>query len=132
MNPKRTLARLGQVLELSLDSGEVQPTEEYPIAGVYSFGRGLLKRSPVRGGETTFKKMTRLHRGDLIVSQLKAWEGALALVPDEYEGWFVSPNFPTFRPISEHIDMNYLGWYLRQETVWQALKSLARGMGRNV
>ena len=123
------LIPLGEVLHLHLDTVEVEPTDEYPIAGIYSFGRGLLRRSPVKGSETTFKKMNRLHSGDFVISQLKAWEGALAEIPADFNNWFVSPNFPTFRAIDSRLDIRYLEWFCKQKAVWQVLKNLARGMG---
>lgn len=121
--------RLGDVLELKIDAVPIDPAESYKIAGVYSFGRGLLAREPLLGSETTYKMFHRLHEGDFVMSQLKAWEGALARVPGAFDGWFLSPQFPTFRPVEGKLDISYFDWYCKQLKVWESLRSSARGMG---
>lgn len=128
MNSWRTVS-LGEVLNLTLDSVPVDPVATYPIAGVYSFGRGLLERPPLLGSETTYRVLHRLHENDFVLSQLKAWEGALARVPASFEGWYLSPQFPTFRAVPHHLDIRYLEWYCKQSKVWEQLRATARGMG---
>lgn len=123
------LVLLKDVLRLSIDSVPVDSSKTYPIAGVYSFGRGLLSRAPLLGSETTYKTLNRLHLDDFVLSQLKAWEGALTKVTDSYDGWFLSPQFPTFRAIPGRLDISYLDWYCKQAKVWDELRSTARGMG---
>lgn len=123
------LVTLREVLRLSIDAVPVDPSGSYPIAGVYSFGRGLLSRACLPGSETTYNVMHRLHKDDFVLSQLKAWEGALAKVPSSYDGWFLSPQFPTFRSILDRLEINYLDWYCKQSKVWDELKNTARGMG---
>ena len=88
------LVTLGNVLELKIDAVSVDASATYQIAGVYSFGKGLLARGPLPGTETTYKVFHRLHKDDFVLSQLKAWEGALARVPASFDGWFLSPQFP--------------------------------------
>jgi type I restriction enzyme S subunit len=123
------LVSLKDALRLSIDSVAVERSESYPIAGVYSFGRGLLSRAPILGSETTYKTLNRLHKDDFVLSQLKAWEGALAKVTSSHDGWFLSPQFPTFRAIKERLDISYLDWYCKQAKVWENLRNTARGMG---
>ena len=123
------LVPLKDTLRLSIDSVQVEPSQSYPIAGVYSFGRGLLSRPPILGSETTYKTLNRLHRDDFVLSQLKGWEGALAKVTAFHDGWFLSPQFPTFRAIPDRLDISYLDWYCKQAKVWEKLKNTARGMG---
>ena len=120
---------LRSVLHLAIDTVSVDPLAEYPVAGVYSFGRGLLARAPLKGSETTYKVFHRLHTDDFVLSQLKAWEGALAVVPPSFNGWFLSPQFPTFRVDPGKLDIRYLNWYCKQSRVWELLRGEARGMG---
>jgi type I restriction enzyme S subunit len=70
-----------------------------------------------------------LHKDDFVISQLKAWEGALARVSESFDGWFLSPQFPTFRTVPERLNIFYLDWYCKQSKVWEQLKSKSRGMG---
>ncbi len=129
MSAPYPLVPLGEVLQLAIDAVPVDPSATYPIAGVYSFGRGLLAREPLAGTGTTYKVLHRLHANDFVLSQLKAWEGALARIPASFDGWYLSPQFATFRAISERLDVAYLDWYCKQSAVWQSLLARARGMG---
>lgn len=65
------------------------------MVGVYSFGRDLFRREPILDAETSYK-FYRLKLTRVVMSQLFGWEGALALSSEEYEGAYVSPQFPTF------------------------------------
>jgi type I restriction enzyme S subunit len=120
---------LRDVLHLTIDAVNVDPAISYPIAGVYSFARGLFARVPISGTETTYKTLHCLHRNDFVLSQLKGWEGAIARIPDEFDGWFLSPQFPTFRAEPDSLDVAYLEWYCKQAKVWEELKNRSRGMG---
>lgn len=123
------LVPLRGVLGLAIDAVPVDPSASYPIAGVYSFGRGLLARAPLSGSQTTYKVFHRLHQDDFVLSQLKGWEGALARVTPPFDGWFLSPQFATFRAVQDRLDIAYLEWYCKQSKVWEMLRAAARGMG---
>jgi type I restriction enzyme S subunit len=120
---------LSEVLQLSIDAVPVDNCETYPISGVYSYGRGLFARQPLSGTETTYKFFHKLHEKDFVLSQLKGWEGALAKVTLAFEGWFLSPQFASFRVIDNKLDINFLDWYCKQSKVWEELKYKSSGMG---
>ncbi len=119
---------LSDLITLDLDKEAVNPTKEYEMVGVYSFGRGLFDREPVHGGSTSYRTFYRLHADHVVMSQLFGWEGALALSNDNFHGKYVSTQFPTFR-VTPRIDRSFLGWWLRLEKVWDELKAKAKGMG---
>jgi type I restriction enzyme, S subunit len=123
------MVRLGDVLHLRIDAEKVDPTRSYPFAGVYSFGRGLFARGEQRGDDTTYKVFHRLHANDYVISQPKAWEGAIARVSAEFEGWYLSPVFPTFRVRPDHLLPEYLEWFGKLQTTWKELRFRAKGMG---
>lgn len=99
------------------------------LAGVYGFGRGLFQRGAMSPMETTYKSFHRLNEGDFVISSPKAWEGAVARIPAEFDGWFLSPVFPTFRADHDRLDTRYLDWYCKREAVWRKLQAKAKGMG---
>lgn len=127
MRPKQV--QLSEVLFLDLDEVKVEPTAEYPMVGVYSFGRGLFHREPVHGNNTSYKKFYRLHADHIVMSQLFGWEGALALSSDEFADKYLSPQFPTFKTDDERLDRRYLGWCMRRPPFWEDLGTRTRGMG---
>jgi len=121
--------QLGEVL-LSVD--RAVPTNqltEIDLAGVYSFGNGLFKRGKLAVAGTSYKKYNQLVTGDFVISQPKAWEGAVALVTPEFEGWFLSPVFPVFSANTENLSPHYLSWYCRQPKVWDQIQAKSKGMG---
>lgn len=125
---KYPMAPLGEVLELDLDQVEVEPFATYPMAGVYSFGRGLFAREPITGAHTRYKKLTRLHEGQFVVSRLKAFEGAVAVVPTHFDGWFLSQEFPTFR-VKPAGHPGYLAHICRWPFFWETLAASSKGIG---
>jgi hypothetical protein len=120
---------LAEVLELSIDQVTVDPGETYDIAGVYSFGRGMFERAALPGSQTSYKVLHRLHAGRLVMSRLKAWEGALAIVPPNLEGHYLSPEFPTFALNLERVDPAYVSALVTSPEFWSRLKGASQGIG---
>jgi type I restriction enzyme S subunit len=129
MNHSWPTVSLGEVLKIDLDAEPVDASSSYNIAGVYSFGKGLFKRGPLSGSATTYKVFHRLHNDSLVLSNLKAWEGAIARVTRDYEGWFLSPQFTTFNILPDRLDVKYLEWYCKRSPLWEELRLISRGMG---
>lgn len=123
------LRRLGDVLAEDLDVVGVEPEGQYSIAGVYGFGRGLFGRGPISGSGTSYARLHRLHAGQMVMSRLKAFEGAVAVVPPEFEGWYLSPEFPTFRCIDGELDARYLAQVCRWPEFWDRLAGVSTGIG---
>ena len=119
---------LSEVLEPDSDSIEVQASEQYRIAGVLGFGRGVFERDSILGVETKYKKLYRLHTGTLIYSKLKAFEGAIAVVTQPHAGAFVSSEFPTFRPTPQ-LYSSYLAHICRWPAFWGSIRQHSRGIG---
>jgi type I restriction enzyme S subunit len=59
-----------------------------------------------------------------------AWEGALAVVPPECDGLYVSPEFAVFEIDQRQAEPRYLDFYFRRPSVWPELSG--RSMGTNV
>ncbi len=123
------LVPLGDVLTLDLDQVQVEPESAFELGGVYSFGRGLFVRGPLSGSETSYKVLNRLHRGQLVLSRLKAFEGAVAVVPQELDSFVLSPEFPTFSPIGDKLDPLYLTFLCKWPEFWALLQSTSKGIG---
>ena len=121
--------RLGDVLTLRDSSVPVSALGDVRLAGVYSFGRGLFMRGMIAPTRTSYRTYNQLQTDDFVISQPKAWEGALARVTPEFNGWFLSPVFPTFRADRAKLDPAYLEWFCKRESVWTELQRRSRGMG---
>lgn len=126
---KYPLVPLGEVLDLSLDEVPVEPSATYRMAGVYSFGRGLFAREPISGADTSYRKLTRIHGRQFVYSRLFAWEGAVAVVPPDFDGFFLSHEFPTFRIRESRVLPEYLDHVARWPVFHDSLAGSTRGLG---
>lgn len=122
-----SLQRIGDVLQPKAME-LVDRDAAYQIAGLYSFGRGLLSRGTLDGADTKYKSFTRLDHNDALYSKLGAFEGAVAVVPDSYEGFYVSPEFPVFK-ILDSVDPAYLRYSVIAESFVRQLVAATSGVG---
>jgi type I restriction enzyme S subunit len=112
---------LGEVLSLARDEVPVEVEKTYHTAGIYSFGRGLFARPPITGADTKYRTLYRLHKDQLVLSQLNGWEGAIAIVPPHFDGTLVSQEYPTFNTDPEQADPRYLNWLCQWPHFWDSL-----------
>lgn len=124
----RTL-RIAEMLDLCEERVVVETASQYPQVGVKGFGQGLFLRDAVTGTATTYKYFNRLYEGCLVLSQVKGWEGAIAVCNSTYAGRFVSPEYRTFRCKPGILLPDYLS--ILVETPWfcRKLADITRGVG---
>jgi type I restriction enzyme, S subunit len=125
----KRVKKLGEILTLEEHAEPVLPTGAYPQVGIRSFGLGLFPKPAVEGTKTTYRAFNRVYTGALILSQVKGWEGAVAVCPPELAGWFASPEYRTFRCIPTEARPGYLAPIVRTEWFWRRLASATRGVG---
>ena len=118
---------IGDVADLVIDRHNVIKSESYPISGVYSFGRGLLSRGNLTGVETQYKYLHRIHEGQLVLSKLKAWEGAVAVVESEYDLTYLSPEYPTFDLNRDRIIPEYMKLVCESPWFWRNIAVQSKG-----
>jgi type I restriction enzyme, S subunit len=112
---------LGDVLARANQSTPVITTASYSIVGIYSFGKGLIKRDVIGGADTTYRSLTLLRTGQLVMSKLNAWEGALSFVTDDFDGTYVSPEYPVFEIDRESADASYMRHLVSWPKLWEKL-----------
>jgi type I restriction enzyme S subunit len=112
---------LGEALVHTKQNVLVSKSEFYPIAGIYSFGKGLIKRDVIQGDETAYKSLTQLSAGHLVMSKLNAWEGALSVVTRDFDGTYVSPEYPIFEIDRQFADVNYIRHLVSWPKLWVKL-----------
>lgn len=120
---------LNDVLELNVDAVPIERTTSYKFAGVYCFGKGLFEREELLGANTSYKNFNRLHKDHITISKVKGWEGAIALIGEQYEGLFLSPQYPTFKVKDENkTDIKFIEHFLMQKKVWDQLLDKSVGI----
>ena len=120
---------MGEVFARDLDKVPVDPSVEYRLAGVFSFGKGLFRRNPLLGSQTSYSHFNRLSKGQFVMSKLKAWEGAIAIVDESFDGYVLSPEFPTYTLDGSKITPSFLRLVTMQPHLWQQLAAESRGVG---
>jgi type I restriction enzyme S subunit len=121
--------RLGDIVELQEESVPVRADGEYPQVGVRGFGGGLFPKAAVAGTQTSYRAFNRLYTDALVLSQVKGWEGALALCPPELAGMYVSPEYRTFRCVPGEAKPAYVAELVRTPWFWSILQDATRGVG---
>jgi type I restriction enzyme S subunit len=123
------IIRLGDVMDLSESTESVTAAGNYPQVGVRGFGGGLFSKAAINGTETSYKSFNRLYEGAIVLSQVKGWEGAIARCPAELDGWFVSPEYRTFKCKPTLSSDEYIGELVQTEWFWSRLQNATRGVG---
>lgn len=118
---------LGSVLEQVARSEPVDPSQEYRLIGVRSFGLGCFDAGTLSGAETRYQVLHRVAAGDFIFPKLMAWEGAFAVVPVRFEGYYVSPEFCTFKALDERLSLGYLRALFRVPATWASIAGSSIG-----
>jgi type I restriction enzyme S subunit len=118
---------LEDLMQPRKDVEDVLPTSVYRVAGVYSFGRGLIDRGLLEGSGTSYKTLSRLHADDVVISKLGAWEGAVAVVDVAFDGYYVSSEFPTFEFSSSAVMPAFFRGVTRSPYFWDSINFNTRG-----
>jgi type I restriction enzyme S subunit len=120
---------LGEVLKVVSEPRPVKTDETYPNLGIYSFGRGLFKKPAIEGSSTSARTLYRVKAGQFIYSRLFAFEGAYGVVTKDYEGHFVSNEYPTFECDPSYISAAFLDAYFRNPRIWAEIATGSKGLG---
>jgi hypothetical protein len=105
---------------------------EYQEVGVRSFGKGLFIKEPVTGLDLGNKRVFRVKDGDLIVSNVFAWEGAVGLATADHDGLIGSHRFMTWMNTDSGLNTRYILEYFRsKQGVEELAKASPGSAGRN-
>lgn len=120
---------LASVLTPATEPVDVEPDRSYPNLGIRSFGNGVFRKPDIDGGATSARSLHRVRAGQVIYSRLFAFEGAYGLVTPEFDGHFVSNEFPTFDVDADSVDAQWLVTCLRSPDRWRELAATSKGLG---
>lgn len=124
--------RVSDVLRLERRHVGVEPSERYDEIGVRSFGRGIFHKEPVDGITLGSKRVFRVEPGDLVISNVFGWEGAIAVASESEAGKIGSHRFMTFVPVDGRIETSWAAWFFRSEPGLALIRKASPGSaGRN-
>ena len=107
------MVSVAERLRMSRQPIELDPFSQYSATGVRSFGGGLIRYPPAVPAELSKMRYFRLQPNHLVVSNIKAWEGAIATTGTEVmRDAVVSNRFLCYDAKDERIDVEFVKWYL--------------------
>lgn len=118
--------RLGDVLQLERIPVEISPDEEYVQIGIRSFGRGIFHREKTTGDKLSKLRYFKIVPDRLVVSNIMAWEGAIAVSTDQDLGCVGSNRFLSYAP-SDEVDIRYLNYYFQSKQGQEAIRRTSTG-----
>lgn len=124
--------RLGDIAPLIRRPVEIDPDATYPELGLRSYGKGTFHKPALLGTEVGNKRLFQIKAGDLLFSNVFAWEGAVAVARPEDDGRYGSHRYITCAVDATQADTVFLHRYLTTPA-GIALLTLASpgGAGRN-
>ncbi len=126
-------AKLGDIAPIVRRPVEIDIDRAYPELGIRSFGKGTFHKSALAGTDVGSKRLFGIEPGDLIFSNVFAWEGAVAVAQPEDSGRFGSHRFITCAVDSKRAIASFLSRYLTAtpEGLEQIRRASPGGAGRN-
>lgn len=81
--PRRPMAEVAPLVRRPI---EIDAAKEYTEIGVRSYYKGVFHRRTMLGSEFSWQKLSKINEGDLVFSNLMAWEQAIAIAAPEDDG----------------------------------------------
>lgn len=126
------LRPMAEVAPLVRREANIASDLSYPELGIRSFGKGTFHKPAVTGMDLGSKRLFRIEPGDLVFSNVFAWEGAIAIAKAEDEGRFGSHRFMTCVVNADEIAAEFLRYYLLTDAGLEAVRAASPGgAGRN-
>lgn len=120
---------MGKIISISKSEELVIPDGVYPNFGLYNFAKGTFEKEPIQGILTSAKTLTRVKKQQFIYNRLFAFEGAYAMVPTEFDGYYVSNEYPIFDCNLNYVKPEFLFAYFKSPNVWRQLAKESTGLG---
>lgn len=120
------LCPLSDLMTLDVNRVKVDAMSTYRIAGVLNAGKGLISRGAILGSATDYGTLNKLRAGQVVMRKLTAWEGPIGVVPDGFDGYFASAEFPTFS-LRPALSARYFDHVCRTQRLLDEMKSRVIG-----
>lgn len=104
--------RLGEIAPLIRRPVKIDPHATYPELGLRSYGKGTFHKPALMGVEVGNKRLFQIKAGDLLFSNVFAWEGAVAVAQPDDDGRYGSHRYITCAVDATQADTKFLFRYL--------------------
>jgi type I restriction enzyme S subunit len=127
IHPEDTFQNLSQALTPSPERVAVVDGQRYPAVGVQKGGMGVLEREDFAGGETSYRWLTPVHEGQLVVRSITSWEAPTAVVGAAHEGFHVSSVFPVYDIDNSVLLPGYMSIVSRSKMFAEQMRNKSKG-----
>lgn len=116
----------------SLEKEDVLLENEYKLLGIRLWGKGCYSRDVIKGVGTQYKYFTVAQVGDLLFNKIWARNGAISVITDEFNGYYISPEFPVYHINKDELLPRWLYYYSQYHQFWNDCEKSSRGTsGKN-
>lgn len=127
--PMRPMAEVAPLVRREV---AIELEGSYPELGIRSFGKGTFHKPPLSGADVGTKRLFRIEPGDLLFSNVFAWEGAIAVAQPEDAGRYGSHRFITCCVDPEVTSPEFLRYYFLTDAGLEKIgEASPGGAGRN-
>jgi len=106
---------------------EIKMDGEYPELGARSFGKGIFHKPTLIGAELDWQKLYWVHADDLVISNIKAWEGAIAAASNKDHLRVGSHRYITCVPVDGVTTSDFLCFYLLSQEGIEKVQAASPG-----
>ncbi len=89
---------IGEVLQEINQPIELQPETKYRLVSIRRRSGGFFDRDVRSGADIGYPSLERLAAGDFVIARRQVLHGAMAIVPPEFDGAYVSNAYAILRP----------------------------------
>ena len=123
---------MAEVAPLIRREVQIELEGNYPELGIRSFGKGTFHKAPLDGADVGTKRLFRIEPGDLLFSNVFAWEGAIAVAKPNDTGRFGSHRFMSCVANPGAASPEFLRYYfLTPQGLEKISEASPGGAGRN-
>ena len=105
----------------------LEPNRQFKELGARSFGKGLFVKADFDADAATWEKPVWIKSGDIVFSNIKAWEGAIGVAKPEHDGYIASHRYLTAVVKPEIAIPEYLLYYVLSEAGLTAVNEASPG-----
>lgn len=110
--PYRPMAEVAPLVRRTIT---IEPDRSYTELGVRSFFKGAFHRRTVPGSDFSWQDIYRVRVGDLIFSNIMAWEQAIAIATQDDDGCVGNHRMLTCEANAEAVVATFLWYYFTTE-----------------
>ncbi len=105
----------------------IHPEKKYSELGIRSFFKGAFARRTISGTEFTWQKLYEIKSGDLIFSNIMAWEKGIALAEPVHDGCVGNHRMLTCEAKAGRLHPAYLNYYFTTEEGFSKIYAASPG-----